>query len=344
MKPLSRFWNEGYGVEGSLETDSRLRRLLNTYVVARLMNAFPKTATKVFARSRGELARRLFVEKEGGSYRVLRTMYEFEEPHRQGDLLNRLLMQSPAVKAARNRRKIAQWMLRACLNAVPRDKPRLVLAIGGGDGRLEAEVIAGLDDAARQDVYYLGIDMDERAVAENKEVLETHGLSGRGFTLAGRIADERDVEALLRNAADRFHVEFDGISIAVCQGIAEYLDIGSDANQTLSSMLGAVHGGTRPGGALMISQTDFHDRVTFLERGLDWTMRLRSSGELAAEVERAAWQIVVCEHEPMELITMCLAAKPDVRRWRLDDASPLRRPHIARHAAASQRRLLRRSQ
>ncbi len=151
MDALLHFWNEEFGVDRSLEIDSRIRRLINTFVVGALMNRFPHAATKLFARSRGELGQLMFAKREGGSFRVLRTMYRFEHAHDRGDLLNRLLMHSPAVKAARNRRKIAQGMLRHCLNAMPAGPPRLVLAVGGGDGSLEAEVIA---DAANRDVYY----------------------------------------------------------------------------------------------------------------------------------------------------------------------------------------------
>ncbi|MBN2021602.1 MAG: hypothetical protein JW809_02305 [Pirellulales bacterium] len=335
MKPLVRFWNERYGVGRPLETDSWLRRAVNSYVVAGFMNRFPKAAIKFFSRSRGELARLLFVEREGGSYRVLRTMYAFDQPHARGDLLNRVLMHSPAIKAARNRRHIAQWMLDACLRAMPPGPPRLVMAIGGGDGCLEAEVIAraGLDN-----VYYCGVDRDERAVGENRAVLEKHGLEDRGFTRTGSIADRSDVEETLAAASRRFGVEFDGLSVTVCQGIIEYLDIGSQANDALAGMLGAIHACTRPDGGLVLSQTDFHDRVTFLENGLGWYMRLRGSGEVARELERAGWRISLCEQEPMRLITMCLATKSGVQAWRLDAQSPLREPHVARLEAFSDRR------
>ena len=45
MKPLERFWNEKYGLDGSLEADSWIRSRWNKHVVAALMNAFPKAAT-----------------------------------------------------------------------------------------------------------------------------------------------------------------------------------------------------------------------------------------------------------------------------------------------------------
>ncbi|MDZ7615706.1 MAG: hypothetical protein U1E05_01805, partial [Patescibacteria group bacterium] len=117
MKSLLRFWNEQCGVSRPLEADSLARRLVNRYVVAALMNTFPGTATAVFSRSRGELARRLFVDREGGSFRVLRAMYDFDKPGNAGDVLNRILMQSPAVKAARNRRAIAQRLLELYLTS-----------------------------------------------------------------------------------------------------------------------------------------------------------------------------------------------------------------------------------
>jgi hypothetical protein len=77
----------------------------------------------------------------------------------------------------------------------------------------------------------------------------------------------------------------------------------------------------------MISQTDFHDRVNYLENGLSWYMRLRGSDEFGAEVEKAGWQISVCQQEPMELITMCLATKRQLQDRRLESENALRPPH-----------------
>lgn len=332
MNALVHFWNEEYGVDESLEADSRIRRLLNTHVIGALMNRFPHAATRLFARSRGELGRLMFAEREGGSFRVLRTMYRFEHAHDRGDLLNRLLMQSPAIKAARNRRKIAQGMLWNCLTALPSGSPRLVLAVGGGDGSLETEVIAAVAD---RDVYYCGVDQDEAAVDENRKILQKNGLEQRGFTFVGRIGERRDVETVLQSASERFGVQFDGISVSVCQGLIEYLDIGSDANDAFAGLLTAIHGCTRSDGSLIISQTDFHDRVRFLEEGLSWHMRLRGSEEVAGEMEKAGWRIATCEQEPMKLITMCLAAKSDVRHLRLDGKSPLRRSGMTGQAPSA---------
>ncbi len=332
MKPLERLWNEDYGVKRPLETDSWARRLLNTHIVARLMNRFPRAATKFLSLSRGELARRLFAQREGGSYRVLRAMYRFEEPHGRGDPINRLIMQSPAVKAARNRRKIAQWMLETCLDAMPLGPPRLVMTIGAGDGRLEAEVIA---QARQKNIYYCGVDMDQQAAHENREVLEMHGLRDRGFTHTGSVARTCDVEEVLDRAGRRFGVEFDGLSVTVCQGLIEYLDMHTKSNATLVEMLRAIHARTREDGSLLISQTGFHDRVAYLENGLAWYMRLRESNEVAQVLEDANWQLSICEQEPMRQITMCLATKSGVKNWRLHDESPLRRPHITRGVSAA---------
>ena len=328
MKPPARLWNEDYGVKCPLETDSWARRLLNTHVVAALMNRFPHAATKFLSLSRGELARRLFDEREGGSYRVLQAMYRFEEPHGRGDLLNRLINQSPAIKAARNRRKIAQWMLETCLHAMPLGPPRLIMTIGGGDGRLEAEVIS---QAREKNIYYCGVDMDEKAVEDNRKVLAMYGLQDRGFTHTGSVAELSDVEEVLELADRRFGIEFDGLSATVCQGLAEYLDMHSSGNAQLMQMLRAIRSHTREDGCLLISQTGCHDRVAYLENGLGWYMRLRESNEVARVLEDANWQLAICEQEPMRQITMCLATKSGVKNWRLDDRSPLRKPHVTRY-------------
>jgi hypothetical protein len=325
MNALLQFWNRDYGIRRALEDDALVPRLLNRFVVAALMNAFPKTVTRFFSLSRGELARLLFVERDGGSFRSLRAMYDYEDPRKRGDLINRLIMQSPAIKAARNRRIIAQQMLRRSLETAPHGKPTLVLAIGGGDGNLEAEVLAGLN---RREVYYCAVDKDERAALENRKVFEKHGLDGQGFVSVGTISNERDLESVLDSASRRFGVSFDGIGATVCHGIAEYFDLGTKTNEALGGLLSSLLARTRPEGNLMISQTDYHDRVRYLERGLAWHMRLRGIDEVASEVEKAGWQISICEHEPMRLITMCLAVKSDMKHRRIDGPSRLKRSHV----------------
>ena len=210
-----------------------------------------------------------------------------------------------------------------------------MLAIGGGDGRLEAEVLAR---CPRQDIYYCGVDKDPRAAEEIENTLAQHGLSGRGFVFLGNVAEESDLVAVLQSAEKRFGVPLDGAEVAVCHGITEYLDIGSRANETLSRLLRAIYGCVCPGGSLIISQTDYHDRVRWLERGLSWYMRLRDIDELAAEVEKAGWQISICQHEPMRLITMCLAVKSEARPLRIDGPSQRRRAHTERNVLTAGRR------
>jgi hypothetical protein len=322
MNPWHLFWREKIGLDRPLEADAWWRRMLNRHVVAALMNAFPRAATKVFSFSKGELARRLFVDREGGSFLVLRAMYEHADPRKRGDLINRLLMQSPAVKAARNRRIIAQRMLSLALQNMPQDAPSLILAIGGGDGSLEAEVISRNGNPR---VYLCIVDKDERAVRENEIALKKHDLAGRGAVFVGTAAGEKDLAAILEWAERHFGLPFNGIGAAICQGIAEYLDMGEEDNRAFAELLAGLYRCTRPEGILLLSQTDYHDRVRYLDRGLSWHMRLRSREEISAEIESAGWKISVCEPEPMELITMCSAIKTDREHTRIDGPSRIRK-------------------
>ena len=348
MNSLVEFWNEQCAVKRPLEGDSWLRRLLNRHVVGTLLNAFPRAATGMFSLSRGELARRVCVDKEGGSYRVFQAMYAYDDPRARGDLLNRLLMESPAAKAARNRRTIAQGMLEACLRDCPNSRvsengtvplgtkanagPTLVMAVGGGDGSLEAEVISR---AANPNVYYCSVDKDETAVEANRRVMAQNGLAGKGFVFTGDVAKTNDFGAVVEAARRRFDVSFDGIGIAVCHGIAEYLDLGRRGNDAFARLLQGIRAAMRPEGSLVISHTDYHDRVKFVERGLQWQMRLRSLEELETEIQKAGWQIVVCEHEPMKLITLCLAVQSNRPRVRIDGPSQLRHSRTSQPARAT---------
>jgi SAM-dependent methyltransferase len=323
MNRLVRMWQEQYGMSGPLEVDTWARSLWNSWIVASLLNTFPRTARNILSRSRGELLQLLLSEGEGGSYRVLRAMYEGDDPESRGDFLNRLFMQSPGIKAIKNRRAIAQHMLDMCLAVRASNSPTLVMAIGGGDGSLELEVIAR---AAEKNVYYCGVDKDKRAEAWNREALEDFGLEGKGFVASGAGAEEVDFEAVVESARRRFDVPFDGATVTVCHGLTEYLDVGRTTNEDLAKFLTALYRSARPEGTLLISQGDYHDRVKFLERGMGWHMRLRTKEELAAEVEKAGWQISLCEPEPMGIITMCMAVKSDSQRLRID-----RREQLERH-------------
>ena len=264
MKSLLDFWNDRCPVSRPLKADSSVRRLLNRHVVGTLLNTFPRAATGLFSLSRGELARRVCVEKEGGSYRVFQAMYAYDDPHGRGDLLNRLLMESPAAKAARNRCMIAQGMLDACLAAQPDDVPILVMAVGGGDGSLESPVIAR---SAKPNVYYGLVDKDQAAVEGNRRVMEQNGLMDKGFVFTGDVAEKHDFDAVVEAARQRFARPFDGIGIAVCHGIAEYIDLGLRGNDAFARLLAGMQAAMRPEGTLLISHTDFHDRVRFVEAG-----------------------------------------------------------------------------
>lgn len=332
MKSLLQFWNDQFRFDRPLESDSWVRDKLNRHVVGTLLNTFPHAARRLFARSRGELARRVCVDFEGGSYRVFHAMYEYGKPHARGDFLNRLLMESPAAKAARNRRKIAQAMLERCLRAAPPEKPQLVMAIGGGDGTLEVEVIGRV---GRPNVYYCVVDKDEKAVADNPAVMERHGLAGKGMVFIGDASEERDLRAVVDEARRRFSTSFDGVSVAVCHGILEYIDLGVPGNEALHRLLHSIYACAQPGASLIISQTDYHDRVKFVEQGLRWMMRLRSMDELEAEIQRAGWQIAVGDHEPMQLISFFQGVKSSDTLRRIDSPSSLRRPSSRKIAASA---------
>jgi hypothetical protein len=335
MNPHLQFWNEKFPVDRPLEIDSWGHRLLNRYIVSNLMNAFPKAATKVFARSKGELARLIFVEREGGSFLVLRAVYEHEDPRKRGDVLNRILMQSPAVKAARNRRLIAQQMLFQALQSLPPDVPSLVLAIGGGDGSFEADAMSR---AGNPNVYLCIVDTDRRAVGEHENVLAKHNLVGKGTVLVGTAVVKSDLEEVLDKAGRHFGVLFDGIAITVCHGIVEYLDIGVEGNAVFSELLRAIYGCTRNEGMLLLSQTDHHDREPFFTRGLSLYMRLRDQDEITEEIEKAGWKIAVCEPEPMKLITMCSAIKTDREHLRIDSPSQIGKPRKRQSSERPSRR------
>lgn len=307
MESLQHFWRSTLGRSDlRLEADSLLGRFTNRFLLAPLLNAFPSLASRLFSSSHGELARLLFKEREGGSFLVLDTMYEYEGGKERREFLHNVMMHSPAIRAARNRRRIAQVLLATHLQLAADDRPMLVLAVGSGSGRLEAEV---LGEVRNRNVYYCGLDIDPRAVAATEATLRQHHLTANGIALAGTINGHDDVANLLEQIERRLGLQFPGIDITMCHGVAEYLDLCSTANAQLSQLVRVLHTHTRQDGALVISQTHRHDRVHFLESALGWHMRLRDADEFRAVIESAGWNVQVCEKEPMGLISMCLAAK-----------------------------------
>ena len=152
---------------------------------------------------------------------------------------------------------------------------------------------------------------DPCAVSQNQEVFLAHGLAGRGFVHVGSVTAWCVIlEAVLDSARQRFGVAFEGPSVTVCHGIAEYFDIGfknerialGDALRDLR-----LHAAGRAAG----DQPDRLSRSGEVSgaRPVVVYAVLRSGEELAAEVDKAGWQLSICEHEPMRLITMCLAVK-----------------------------------
>jgi hypothetical protein len=137
----------------------------------------------------------------------------------------------------------------------------------------------------------------------------------------GTAAVKRDLEAVIEKAGRHFGAIFDGLAVTVCHGIVEYLDIGVNGNAVFSTLLRAIYDCTRADGALLLSQTDHHDRVRFFTRGLALHMRLRGQDEITEEIETAGWKVTVCEPEPMQLITMCSAIKTDRDHQRIDSPS-----------------------
>ena len=80
--------------------------------------------------------------------------------------------------------------------------------------------------STNRNVYHCSVDKDEKAVEENRQVMQRYGLAGRGFVVTGDATRKNDLEAALDAARRRFAVPFDGVGIAVCHGITEYLDLG----------------------------------------------------------------------------------------------------------------------
>ncbi len=284
-----------------LESENFLKSFLNRHLIGRLMNSFPNLANSLLSRSEGEIARLLYKDREKGTFRVLNEMYDYEKS-KTTDVLEKLIMESPAVKAARNRKKIAQYLLKLTLENSKRSK--FIFSVGGGNGRLELEVLKDYPVN-----YYCCLDTDERAILEGEALAKKFRVSDQTIFLKGSIRNKDDLNSVTRMATERFLKHFPYLDIVLCQGVFEYFDMKRCSNRQLNNVLTAIYEKTSSNGILLASQTDYHDRVKYLEKGLDWYMRLRSREEVKNEMERVGWCVEYCEKEPMNLITLSLSSK-----------------------------------
>jgi len=275
--------------------------VLNEFVIGPMMGNFPNITNKILSRSRGELSRLFFEERctGHGSFKIFEEFYRYDPNSNPGDFLNKLMMESPAIKAARNRRKIAQRQLEDELEN--RSGKTLVVSFGGGNGALELEVIKRIG----KEVYYCSIDNDDYSIEDGNRIAREMGLETTTLYL-NEHADTLSPEYF-------HHLEFklmehfgitQGIDIATCHGFTEYLDRGKNTDKEFIGLIKNLYDVAERGSTLFLSQTSKHSREKYLVKGLDWVMRLRTLKEVKTLLENSPWILKYIEKEPMGIISM----------------------------------------
>lgn len=150
----------------SIEKPSKISLFLNK-AIALLMNNYPTFANTILSHSKSDLAHYLFHDPTcpKGSFKQLNEIYDYEYG-KKGDILNRIINLSPALKAARNRKKIAQQFLRLVI-AKAYKNPTVIFSFGGGDSRIEIEVMAEMD---MKNLYLISIDAQTEAKVEGEKL------------------------------------------------------------------------------------------------------------------------------------------------------------------------------
>ncbi len=301
------------GPDLGLESAGRGEQIKNRIVAALLNYGYP-LLNPLLARSKGELAQLWFRTPgyEKSSWRTFEAFYHFEEKKEHGDLGNKLLMASPGVRASRNRKKIALRLLENQLKEYS-GSPVLVNNIGGGSGSRELRVIK---NAGRRDIFYCSTDTDSAAADYGDKEAKQISMSMRSFFASKKLdfSSPSEVQSFFGEMNQHYFSskpQFHAFDISLLLGVTEYCDLHTRANTELDQLLQGLHQHTSPRGRMIMGQTDHHDRVRYVEKGLGWKMRLRSQDEIADHIERSGWNILYCEKEPMNVITMILAEKKD---------------------------------
>ena len=285
-----------------------LLSLVTNKPIAWFMNNYPNLTNKIGSLSKQDLAYYVFHDDNcpSGSYKQLNAIYDFET-NQEVDLINRLLNVSPALKAARNRKKLAQHLLKKALSGSD-NKPLSIFSFGGGDERLSLEVMA---EVKKKNVYLISIDSQAVAKTDGQKRAQELDLNNQAcfiteFNDSNKYTMLRD---FLLTASEILKVQLSEINAVMAHGFLEYLDLNKNTNTEFSSFLNnSIKFGSRDL-KLILSQTDLHDRVPYYEKGQNLFMRLRGKDELKREIEMQDLRIEYMEKEPMNIITMMYCSK-----------------------------------
>jgi len=291
----------------SLEKPPKISSVINK-AIAWFMNSYPYFSNNIFSHSKSDLAYYLFHDKEcpKGSFKQLNEIYDYE-CGKKGDFINRIINLSPALKAARNRKKIAQQLLKIAISN-EHSNPIVIFSLGGGDSRIELEVMAELKKA---DVYLVSIDLQTDAKVEGKRLSGKLGLANQAYFVTDFIEFKNlsQIDKYIKEASEQFGIVIKNIDIIMAHGFLEYLDLKTESDEELSVFMKSILSLGRDGTKLILSQTCVHDRVPYYEKGLNLYMRLRNKDELIKELLNHQLKIEYAETEPMGIITMVYCLK-----------------------------------
>ncbi len=241
---------------------------------------------------------RSYVKPRGyaGDYLTIANVYDDRAigNGRTGELLDRLALEAPAVKAVKNRRGLLREEILRALDAAPEGEPLRVTIFACGPARELFDVYEQLEDPSRLKATL--IDIDLKALAHVMDEMERFPC---------KLPIDLHQENLIYLALGRRQLNLPPQDLVYSIGLIDYFN-----DQLVVKLADYAHQILRPGGRLVLG--NFHPSnpsKAFMDYVLDWRLLHRSEEDMDRLYENSRFakpcSEIRFEAEGVNLFAMC---------------------------------------
>lgn len=291
---------EKLGLEVPTKSDIILNKI-SSFV----LNNFPNLTNKIMGLSKGDIAKILYKDKKPGSYQLFNCFYDYD-PSNPVDFLDKVLQESPAAKASRNRFKLLKHYLNKIMFNADYNH-LLMLSLGGGNARFEIEAIGKTQNSEKNNVYLVCVDSDKEAENDGLNIARKYGLEKNVLYINKKLDFDNNITTkyFLSEANKKWNLDKKYFDVFIEVGLNEYLNVGTKENNEIRSLYRCFYR-EQEKGYLITEQTGPHDRDPYLKKGLNWHCRYRTLEELKSEVAKVGYQIKLGVIEPMNITSIII--------------------------------------
>lgn len=266
-------------------------------IITPLLNNLPRKVIRdLIAKSKGDTGKLLLTRP--GSYVLFNSIYRFGEKGAV-DVLDKVLNNTIAARAVRNRFLfVKEALYRMGKESIHDSGTAAFFGIGIGDGNAEIHVMRRLLDELGGQVYLVAVDHDKEAIKAGMQRASDVHVENHVLFLEGsaNLKEVPDLQHFMDEAENLFGSKIKA-NIVINIGLNQYLDVdpgshgvarGSDE---IIGLLTSYYNLLDKGGWILSDNTDFHDRIPFLERSLDWFCSYRSLDVLTRLVSETGFRV-----------------------------------------------------